>query len=318
MNLNGAIIINKPQGITSANVVAKVKRKIFENTENVLIDSAKREKLYIGHAGTLDPMATGVLVVLFGKATRLQDLVMGDDKVYAGTIRLGLKTDTDDITGNVIDNVDCRIQNAESPNIERVLKTQFQGKVSQVPPVVSALKVNGKRAYDLVRDKREFTLRAREIEIFKSEFKFISDNQLVYKIHCSKGTYIRAIARDIGELLGCGATLERIERVRSGRFTVENAQNIENISRDIAQNSSYISFDELIVALPQMEISETEKNELYFGRQDFLQMRYLAMQNSQKCGSGNVVFNLVFKGKSIGLAKCTGDDVLKIQFLNPC
>ncbi len=208
MSLDGIVLVDKPAGPTSHDVVAMV-RKIFGTRK-------------VGHAGTLDPMATGMLVIGVGRATRLLGHFTTSEKEYVGTIRLGMSTDTDDAQGHVISQASCTAITDE--NILEVVRA-FRGHISQRPSSVSAIKVDGKRAYARVRDGEDVELATREVTIQDLEIVSITpqtDNDcidVVVRVVCSAGTYIRALARDIGQQLGVGGHLTSLRRTRSGLFT---------------------------------------------------------------------------------------------------
>lgn len=216
----GLLIIDKPQGVTSFDAVAAVRAALHTKK--------------VGHAGTLDPMATGMLVIGFGHATRLLTAIVEHDKSYEATIRLGQRTTTDDAEGELI------ASQSETPDaisrlsrelIETTIREQFTGDIEQVPNTFSAIKINGKRAYDLARDGQAVELKARPVTI--GEFTVLDMRSataddaagapvpvidLDVRVSCSSGTYIRALARDLGETLGVGGHLTRLRRTRVGRF----------------------------------------------------------------------------------------------------
>lgn len=211
---DGILIINKPQGITSFDVVAKC-RKALQTKK-------------VGHTGTLDPLATGVLVVCIGKATKLVELLTCDDKIYEVEMKFGIKTDTGDITGNVINESDV---NVSKESVEEVLKS-FLGKQKQIPPMYSAIKKDGVKLYELARKGIEIEREARDIEIFSISDVSLNGNVLSYKAHVSKGTYIRVLCEDIARKLGTCGTMTKLNRVKSGRFKIEDACEIEEISNE--------------------------------------------------------------------------------------
>ena len=203
--MNGIVIVDKPQGWTSQDVVSKL-RGVFKTRR-------------IGHGGTLDPLATGVLPVFVGRATRGVEFFEHAEKTYEATLRLGLCTDTEDITGNVLQEKEVSISEAD---FLRILP-QFRGKIQQIPPMYSALKVNGKKLYDLARKGKEVERQPREIEIFKLECLEFTGNEARLLVHCSKGTYIRTLCKDIGEALGCGGCMAALRRVSAGEYTIDEA-----------------------------------------------------------------------------------------------
>lgn len=208
---DGILVINKEKDMTSHDVVAKV-RKIL-NTKKV------------GHTGTLDPMATGVLVICVGAATKLVDYLTCDEKVYDVEMLLGIKTDTGDITGNII-----KESNADIGDDFRDVFDSFVGKQKQVPPMYSAIKKNGVKLYELARKGIEVDREARDIEIFDiSNISDINENRIKFSVHCSKGTYIRVLCEDIAEKLGTVGTMTYLNRVKTGRFNIDTAKLISDI-----------------------------------------------------------------------------------------
>ncbi len=220
MSRSGLLLVDKPQGITSHGVVARVRR---------LAGTRK-----VGHAGTLDPMATGLLLIGTDSSTRLLTYLVGLDKEYTATIRLGQSTTTDDAEGEVVSATPARF---EADRLDRELDAQ-RGTISQTPSSVSAIKVDGKRAYDLVREGVEVELRARTVTISALEILDVRQvgefTDLDVRVECSSGTYIRAIARDLGATLGVGGHLTALRRTRVGPFRVDGAPEIESLDVETA------------------------------------------------------------------------------------
>ena len=209
--MNGIVIVDKPQGWTSQDVTARL-RRVF-NTRR------------IGHGGTLDPMATGVLPVFVGRATRGVEFFEHAEKIYEASLRLGLTTDTEDVTGAVLTEQEVNISETEFLNI----LPQFRGKIKQIPPMYSALKVNGQKLCDLARKGKEVERQPREIEIFQLECLAFDGNTARLRVHCSKGTYIRTLCKDIGEALGCGGCMAALRRVTAGEYTIDEAVALETL-----------------------------------------------------------------------------------------
>ena len=203
--MNGIIIIDKPQQWTSNDVVSRL-RRVF-NTRR------------IGHGGTLDPMATGVLPVFVGRATRGVEFFEHAEKVYETTIRFGLTTDTEDITGKVLTETEVSLTETD---LQAVLP-RFRGEILQVPPMYSAIKVNGQKLYDLARKGREVERQARPITIHELELLEFQGKEARLRVRCSKGTYIRTLCKDIGEALGCGGCMAALRRVEAGEYTLEGS-----------------------------------------------------------------------------------------------
>jgi tRNA pseudouridine55 synthase len=211
--MNGILIVDKPQGWTSHDVVAKL-RGIY------------RERR-IGHSGTLDPMATGVLVVFLGRATRAVELCENDEKEYVAELLLGTVTNTQDTTGEVLE---TRPVDVSQEELERVLE-QFTGPQSQIPPMYSAVKIGGKKLYELARKGQSVARKPREITISELELLERQGDTCRLRIRCSKGTYVRTLCHDIGAALGCGGCMSSLRRTRAGRFTLDSAVSMEDIQK---------------------------------------------------------------------------------------
>ena len=211
--LSGVILVNKHKGVTSHDIVFKI-RKLFGTKK-------------VGHTGTLDPLATGVLPVLVGRSAKAAEYLLSENKTYVAEIKLGITTDTEDITGNVLTKTDTL------PSKNEFFDTckHFEGEIMQVPPMYSALKVDGKKLVDLARQGIEIERQARKITVFSIEPEVINENEGVYKmtVSCSKGTYIRTLCADIGAHLGCGACMTELKRTQSGDFSIENAYTIDEL-----------------------------------------------------------------------------------------
>ena len=304
MTDSGLLIVDKPQGVTSHDIVAAVRGALH----------MKR----VGHAGTLDPMATGVLVVGFGNATRLLNVIVEHDKTYEATIRLGQRTTTDDADGEIVSTRPAPAMSREA--LQAVVDARFTGTIEQVPNTYSAIKINGQRAYDLARDGQEVRLKARPVTIH--EFAVLDARPVLVasgedrsgdalegrtpeggesrdgsvpvldvdvRVACSAGTYIRALARDLGEALGVGGHLTRLRRTRVGRYRAEDPRTVtahteqrtfttrdgETVTRSRAVLDA--SGDELAAralpmveaasaAMPVIEVSDVEAADLRFGR----------------------------------------------------
>ena len=241
---SGILLIDKPAGITSAGVVGRVKRVL----------GAER----VGHAGTLDPDATGLLVVLVNGATRVASYAADGAKRYSGAMRLGVTTSTDDLAGEVLETCDT------IPSFEKVVEVskRFMGAIKQVPPRVSSVKIQGQRAHKLTREGQTFELEAREVTVSRFDIVRISESSFGYVVECSPGTYVRSLARDIGEVLGCGGAVESIRRERSGPLSVEGAISLEQVSWGHLQDWSL-----LIPHIPRIEICEEMAAAILTGHQ---------------------------------------------------
>ena len=210
----GIININKPEGWTSQDVCAKLRHRLHIRK--------------IGHTGTLDPMATGVLPVCIGKATRIIEYYDMDRKTYHAGMKLGYTSDTLDIWGNVIRTENMPVFDEE---VIRKAFAEYTGIIRQIPPKYSALKINGRRAYDLAREGADFEIKSREITIYSNDVTRIDPEagEIEFDVTCSKGTYIRTICDDIGSTLGCGAVMSSLVRTQSGVFTIDKATDIREI-----------------------------------------------------------------------------------------
>ncbi|MBR5025399.1 MAG: tRNA pseudouridine(55) synthase TruB [Victivallales bacterium] len=210
--VDGILVVDKPMDWTSYDVVNCVKRRF--NVEKV------------GHCGTLDPIATGLLVILLGKAPKFQDQFMGQDKVYAATMRLGVETDSEDRTGQVIATSDC---SAVTEAQIREIAAAFIGPQMQTPPMVSAIKLHGQPLYKLARKGQTVERQPREITIHSFDITRIALPDVDFTVRCTKGTYVRTICADFGRRLGCGAHMLELRRLQSGNFNLDNAVTIDQI-----------------------------------------------------------------------------------------
>jgi tRNA pseudouridine55 synthase len=221
--MDGILIINKPSGITSHDVVDFIRRKF----------NMKR----VGHAGTLDPMATGVLVMLLGKATKLSNTFINDDKEYIAKISFGKSTDTQDSSGRAIEE-----KNIDSLDIEVIKKAfeNFKGDIEQIPPMVSAIKYKGKKLYQLARLGKTVVREPRKIRISDIEILNYKFPELTFRVRCSKGTYVRTLCEDIGKFMGIPSHMSGLIRTKSGDFLLEDSKNMEDsYEKDIISFSSY-------------------------------------------------------------------------------
>ena len=246
--MNGIVIVDKPQDWTSQDVTARL-RRVF-NTRR------------IGHGGTLDPMAIGVLPVFVGRATRGVEFFEHAEKIYEATVRLGITTDTEDLTGTVLETREVSISEADFLGI----LPRFRGKIQQIPPMYSALKINGQKLCDLARQGKEVERQPREIEIFELTCLEFSGQTARLRVHCSKGTYIRTLCKDIGQALGCGGCMESLRRIQAGAYTIDEA-------------------------IPLAELLETESAEQYLRPVDSMFREHPAVTLTEKqelrCRNGN-------------------------------
>lgn len=216
---NGIINVYKESGFTSHDVVAKLRGILHQKK--------------IGHTGTLDPEATGVLPVCLGNATRLCDMITDKSKEYRAVLLLGISTDTEDATGKILSR---KAVNVTAKDIEKTINS-FVGKYNQVPPMYSALKVNGQKLCDLARKGVEIERKPREVFIYDIIIEKIDIPEVTMTVKCSKGTYIRSLCRDIGEKLNTSGTMKSLVRTRTGIFNIENAVRLSEISKCVADNN---------------------------------------------------------------------------------
>ena len=237
VNSNGVILLNKTQGPTSHDMIYEI-RRIFKTKK-------------VGHTGTLDPMATGVLPICIGNATKASDMLLSQKKEYVAEITFGIGTDTGDVTGNIISS------SYFDANIERIREVirSYVGDVMQTPPMYSAKKVNGKKLYELARAGQEIQREPVKIHIYETEYLGQGENanSFKFRVVCSKGTYIRVLCEDIGALYGCPACMSALCRTKTGAFSIEDSYTIEEIKRIVESGDA----DKLII--PTSELFDYDK-----------------------------------------------------------
>lgn len=214
------LLVDKPQRWTSFDVVNKLRYTI----------SRKTGKIKVGHAGTLDPLATGLLIICTGKKTKELDSFQAEEKEYTGTLQFGATTasyDADTPQENVLD-----FSHLSEEDI-RAATQNFLGNILQIPPIFSAIKINGMKAYDLARDNQKVDMPPRQVEIKEFEISNIRLPLADFRIRCSKGTYVRSLVHDLGQTLGCGAFMTALRRTQSGHFRIENAWKLEDLIKEI-------------------------------------------------------------------------------------
>jgi tRNA pseudouridine55 synthase len=242
--LNGLLIVDKPAGISSHDVVRELKRGM--------------RGVKIGYVGTLDPFATGVLPILLGEGTKLAPFLERGTKFYEATLHLGVITDTQDKEGEVQRVEDLEHYDLSIQRLKEVIQ-QYKGRIKQIPPMYSALKHKGKRLYKLARIGKEVERKPREVEIYELKVKYASLPYLHLHIECSKGTYIRTLAHDIGEELGCGAHLTELRRMKSGPFSMRNILTLEDIREMIKKGEiedRIISLSQALKFFPLIEVGK--------------------------------------------------------------
>lgn len=222
--LDGIIILNKQKGCTSHDVVAKTKKMLKEK---------------VGHTGTLDPNATGVLPLLVGQGTKLSKYIIEHDKEYIATLKLGEKRDTADSEGAIIEERQIDYSVLQKENVEKILQS-FIGKQEQIPPMYSAIKINGKKLYEYARKNEKIELEPRHIEIYKMDLINIIKDTIIFKVQCSKGTYIRSLCEDIAKRLNTVGYMQDLERSRVGKFDIKDSITIEELEQNI-EDSEFIN-----------------------------------------------------------------------------
>jgi len=250
INLNGVIVINKPKDVTSNKILQQLKR---------LYNAQKA-----GHTGTLDPMATGVLPMCFGRATKIAQYLLDADKEYVATIKLGIETDSGDAEGSIIKENLENIPKLDNELLESVFD-DFRGEISQVPPMYSALKHNGQPLYKLAREGIKIEIKPRNITIYNLGLLEYTEDTITIKVRSSKGTYIRSLAMDIGNKLNCGGHLIALQRTKSGPFSLDESYTLEELKD--------LSFDDKLATISHIEsvfedkssytLAEEEKEDLY-------------------------------------------------------
>lgn len=241
--MDGIIIVNKPKACTSHDVVYKIRKATGEK---------------VGHAGTLDPLATGVLPILVGKGTQCSKYLINHDKTYVVTLQLGKKTDTGDEEGDVIQEEKVDISWKDKQALEKVFQS-FVGKQKQMPPIYSAIKVKGKKLYEYARKGEQVEIPVRQIEIYQIKIIQIEElkKQIIFQVSCSKGTYIRSLCEDIAKKLGTVGYMQELQRIQVGDFKIEQAITLEQLEKD---DIEYLSVEKLF---ENKEIVSLDKRKLH-------------------------------------------------------
>ena len=281
--MNGFVLINKPAGVTSFKVTGAIKRKTGE----------KR----CGHAGTLDPLATGVLPIMIGRATRLIDLIDDNRKVYKASLIFGMTTDTLDCDGEVLTDQPV---NVDEGDIRQALK-KFEGEIEQIPPMYSALSKDGVKLYELARKGIEVERTPRKATVFNIEllsFDGIDTAEII--VECSKGTYIRTIIDDLGVALGCGAYMNRLERVRGSGFTVEQCITIDEILEKDLSETVY-SHDKAVSSYPSVNVTSNQAKRFCNGNE--LDLKRVKIKES------SLYYRVYAEGEFLGLGEIKGDSL---------
>ncbi|MGM0559447.1 MAG: tRNA pseudouridine(55) synthase TruB [Pseudomonadota bacterium] len=299
--INGWVVIDKPSGITSTDVVNRVRRHL---------DARKA-----GHGGTLDPLATGILPLALGEATKTVSYVMDGDKTYRFALRWGEGTDTDDAEGEVVARSTVRPSEAQ---IRDVL-SGFHGWIEQVPPAFSAIKVAGQRAYDLARDGEEVSLSARPVYVDSIELVEMPDNDTaVFEVACGKGTYMRSLARDLGEALGTCAHISVLRRLSVGAFDESHAislDSLEQLEHVAACEQALLPVETALDDIPALALTETEAKRMRSGQAVSLLARS-HLQRLQDLEPGDTVCAMT-DGRLVAIARFEAGELRPVRVINP-
>ena len=275
--MNGIIIVNKEKNWTSNDVVQKLKGIFHEK---------------VGHTGTLDPLATGVIPVLIGKGTLLSKYLINHDKEYIATIKLGKKTSTGDSEGEILEqkNVDDNILNESS--VKNILK-KFEGKITQIPPIYSAIKVNGKKLYEYARKGQSIEIPSRNIEIYEINLLSVSkqDKEIIFRVHCSKGTYIRTLCEDIAKELGTVGFMKELHRTRVGDFSIDNSLTISELENKEKVDNNFITIEKFFLNKEKVELDSANLKKFINGvkiKIPKVDNVYKIYCNNKFIGTGNV------------------------------
>ncbi len=289
--MDGIFNIYKEKGFTSHDVVAIVRRTIHMKK--------------VGHTGTLDPDAEGVLPVCVGKATKLSDVIMDGRKSYRALLRLGITTTTEDASGEVLETKEVDF------NEEKIREAvvSFIGKLEQVPPMYSAVKVNGKKLYELAREGKEIERKSRTIEVYDIRIRqFLPPDRVEIDVDCSKGTYIRTLCADIGKALGCGGHMAELLRTATGAFSLENAIKLDDLKALAEEGKaaeSLLTMEEALKDFPVVRVSEKSTKFLYNGGK--IQERFFT-EKPASYGEGDIVAAYDHENNLVGLYEIKKDD----------
>lgn len=289
--MDGIFNIYKEKGFTSHDVVAIVRRTIHMKK--------------VGHTGTLDPDAEGVLPVCVGKATKLSDVIMDGRKSYRAMLKLGVTTTTEDASGEVLETKEV---NFDEENIRKVTAS-FIGRLEQVPPMYSAVKVNGKKLYELAREGKEIERKSRTIEVYDIRIRrFLPPDRVEMDVDCSKGTYIRTLCADIGKALGCGGHMAELLRTATGAFSLENAIKLEELKALAEQEKAedaLLTMEDALWDFPMVQVSEKSTKFLYNGGK--IQERFFT-EKPQSYKEGDIVTAYDHEKNLVGLYEIKKDE----------
>ena len=298
--VHGWIIIDKPLGMGSTGVVGKVR---------YLLNAQKA-----GHGGTLDPLASGILPIALGEATKTVVYAMEGSKTYEFTARWGQSTATDDMEGEVVLESDVRPAEADI----RAILNEFEGEIDQIPPIYSAIKVDGKRAYDLARANIATVLKSRKIQIDKCELVGCDDvDHASFRVQCGKGTYIRSLARDIAVRLGTCAHVSRLRRTRVGPFTEKHAislDSLEALRHNKNEAKALLAVEAVLDDIPALALSANETRRLKYGQT--ISVGSVLDQVALSDINQDTVLCAQFEGEMIALVKCVGGEIRALRVLN--
>lgn len=281
--LNGFLIIDKKPDISSAKAVAMIKKYVRPSK--------------IGHAGTLDPFATGVLPIAIGEATKAISFLVDAKKEYEFTVKFGASTDTDDLTGKVIAETDVIPNSLQIAGVTH----EFTGEISQIPPIYSAIKVDGRRAYDMARKGEIPTLQTRKIVVYKISFEMIGDIAKFF-VTCSKGTYIRSLARDIAIRLGSLGYVTSLRRTKVGRFDIADALNIDDLS-DSNISEKLLPIEGVLDGIPALEVDEQGAYKVKCGQKLPISIPFDQVA-------------IIFRKKLIAIGKSDGESIKSVRGFN--
>ncbi|MDP3008498.1 MAG: tRNA pseudouridine(55) synthase TruB [Methylococcales bacterium] len=273
LNVHGILLLDKRLSVSSNKALQEVRRLFNANKA--------------GHTGSLDPLATGLLPLCFGEATKVSGMMLDDDKRYAVTVQLGVMTDTGDAEGAVLETKPVPPLSLEQ--IHTCLQ-HFTGDIEQVPPMYSALKHNGKKLYELAREGITIDRKARHITLYEIKLLDFADDLLSLEVFCSKGTYIRSLAEDIGHYFGCGGTVTVLRRLQAGQFQLANAHTIEQLTAMSAQelNACLMAVDEPLQSIPEVQLSDAQATAIQYGQ--------TISHNNPQSGAVRLYHNELFLG----------------------
>ncbi len=292
MTTSGWLLINKPEGFSSSAIVSMVRKKLFEHTKT---------KIKAGHTGTLDPFASGVLPIAIGEAVKLSRFLLSSDKAYVFDLTWGSFKDTDDITGTTIFNTDVIPLLSE---IEAAI-CNFTGSIVQTPPPYSAIHINGKRAYKLAREKTEFVIPAREIKIYTLQILHHKDHKTSFYVECSKGTYIRSLARDLAKTCHSAGYVSSLKRLKAGYFLLK-----DTIIPDTEPETLYNSIKEIelpLVGIPAINIDQFQYANIKNGRK---------IKNSFSVSLPDTPFLIYYNQIVVGIGETDNDTIKPIRLLH--